>query len=231
VRPQLNRLLVWVALLVVLPLVAAGERLRRGAGRRIARRSVRVVARLCGVVFDVEESAELEADRPYVLVPNHSSPFDIPALLIACPDVRFFAAAELFRIPLLAGAMRALGTLPIERRDPGLARRQLTDFGGGAGMGTDRIVIFAEGAIAPAGTRLPFKTGAFALAIQAGASVVPVAIHHSADVLAPRGHLAVHPGRITVELLPPVRTDTLTNEDRGALRDRVRAMVVSALAD
>jgi 1-acyl-sn-glycerol-3-phosphate acyltransferase len=228
VRPQLNRLFVLAALVAVLPLIAVSERVRHGSGRRVANRCLRRATRVCGVTVEVAGRAALEPDRPYVLAPTHSSPFDIPALLLACPDVRFFAAAELFRIPLLAGAMRALDTLPIERRDPTLARRQLTEFGASDhGVGPDPIVIFPEGAIAPAGTRLPFKTGAFALAIQSGASVVPVSIRGSGTVLPPHGRLAVRPGTVTVEFLAPIPTDGLTNDDRGSLRDQVYRLVTT----
>ena len=97
------------------------------------------------------------------------------------------------------------------------------------GEGFD-LVIFPEGGIAPSDQLLPFKTGAFVLAIQTGTPVVPVAIHHARDVLPPHGRLAVRPGTVIVELLEPVDTTGLSFEDRGALRDRVRSAVDAALA-
>ena len=98
----------------------------------------------------------------------------------------------------------------------------------GRGDGFD-LVIFPEGGIAPMGRLLPFKTGAFVLAIQTGTPVVPVALHHAQDVLPARGRLAVRPGTVVVELLEPVDTTGLTFDDRGALRDRVRSAVAAAL--
>lgn len=123
-RSQVNRVLVAVSLCILLPWVALVERLRSGRGGPTARRAVETVARLCGVSFEMR-SRSAEAPGPALYTPNHSSPIDIAAILMALPEARFLAAADLFRIPLLAGAMRALGTVPINRRDSAAARRQM----------------------------------------------------------------------------------------------------------
>ncbi len=90
-----------------------------------------------------------------------------------------------------------------------------------------RVVIFPEGGIAPSGERLPFKSGAFALAIETGVPVVPVAIRGTDLVLPPRGRLAVRPGKVEVRLLVPVSTEGLHVEDRGVLRDSVRDILIA----
>ena len=229
VRAQANRIIVVTALLVLLPLVVVGERLRRGSGRRIVRWGVSIVATWCGVRFEVR--GRRTGERPgSVIVPTHSSPMDIPALLWAEPDIHFVAAADLFRIPLLAAAMRAVGTVPIDRRDHDRARRQLDDLvAGRCGPVDGDLAVFAEGGIAPAGRRLPFKTGAFTLAIRSSRPVVPVAIHGADRVLPPRGHLLVRPGVVVVEFLESIDTSGLTTEDRHVLRDHVRDQVCAAV--
>lgn len=228
-RARYNRVFVVAGLLVLLPVVVVGNRLHGGWGRRILRWGVSIVASLCGVRFEVR--GRLPADRAKaVVVANHSSPMDIPALLWADPDVRFVAASELFRIPVLAAAMRALGTVPIDRHDHDRAHLQLDEMVNGPDLvaGGD-IAIFAEGGIAPAGRRLPFKTGAFSLAIRTGIPVVPTAVSGSDRVLAPHGRLLVRPGTVVVEFLEPVTTGGLTLEDRHVLVDHVRARVCAAV--
>ncbi|MEO0952912.1 MAG: lysophospholipid acyltransferase family protein, partial [Pseudomonadota bacterium] len=65
--------------------------------------------------------------------------------------------------------------------------------------------------IAPEGTRslstelLPFKKGAFHIAMQAGVPIVPVVIHNSIDV-APKGTFVFRPATVHVDVLPPVDT-------------------------
>lgn len=149
----------------------------------MAHRGMLLVGRACGVRFEVKGDVRLLEAGSCVLAPNHSSPLDIPAMLDADPEVRFLAASELFRIPLLASAMRALGTIAIDRHDRTRAYQQL----GEVSSSTARLclTVFPEGGIAPAGTRLPFKNGAFFLAIETGSTIVPVAIHGTAQLLPP----------------------------------------------
>ena len=229
VRAQANRIVIVTALLVLLPIVVIGERVRRGSGRRLLRWGVSIVATWCGVRFEVR-GRPTGAHPGSVLVPNHSSPMDIPALLWAEPDIRFMAAAELFRIPVLAAAMRAVGTVPIDRRDHDRAQVQLDSLvARRSGRVVGDLAVFAEGGIAPTGQRLPFKTGAFSLAIRSSSPVVPVAIHGADRVLPPRGHLLVRPGVVVVEFLDSIDTSGLTNEDRHVLRDHVRERVGAAV--
>lgn len=225
-RVQVNRIIVALAVVALLPAIAAAEALRPGAGRRVARRGVQLTARVCGVRFEVVGGDDLDPGGSYVLVPNHSSPLDIPAMLVACPQVRFLAAAELFDNPLLAAAMRAMGTEAIARRDPALARRQLAQL---ALRSEPRfLVAFAEGRIAPRGRRIPFKSGAFRLATTTRTPVVPVAIRGSDDVLAPGSAFGVRPGTVTVMLLPPIDPASLGSDHRR-LRIHVERAVIDAL--
>ncbi len=230
IRPQLNRVLAAVALLVALPAIAVGEHLRRGGGRAVARRTILIAARLCGVTFELGGTPVTSLPSPAVYTPNHSSPMDIAAMLAIGPQTRFVAAAELFRIPLLASAMRALGTVPLERRDPALARSQLEALVEECAGRTMSLVIFPQGGIGGNDRALPFKSGAFALATRTGAPVIPVAIHRTADVLPPRHHLAIRPGVVTVEFLEEIDTGALTLDDRHALRDDAESSVLDALA-
>lgn len=226
VRSRFNALLVAVTLVVALPLVAAAERVRAGAGRRLAVCTARLLARACGVTVDIDRALGAEP-RNVVFTPNHSSPVDIVAVLLAEPEARFVAAAELFRIPFLGAAMRALGTLPIDRQQPTAARdRMIAAFSDAEAP--SRWVVFAQGGIAPTGAVLRFKTGAFSMAIAAGALVVPVSIEGAEDVLPPGHRIAVRPGRIVARFLDPIVTDGLGSKDRRWLRDHAQAAVVAA---
>lgn len=225
-RRNVNRIEVGVALLVGLPLVAVVGRIRRDWGRAVARMVVRATARACGVRFVVHHDERVRAGSSSVYVANHSSPLDIPALLVALPNVRFVAASELFRIPLLASAMRALDTVPIDRRRPKTARRQLRDL-----AATEKlfVAVFPEGGIVPPDEHVTFKSGAFALAIDAGAPITPVAISGSSVVLPARAALAVRPGTVTIDVLEPFLPAGSSPAARGALRDAAEAAIRARL--
>lgn len=228
VRAQLNRVIVVVALALGFPAVAGAERLRGGWGRVVADGLVAVVSRLCGIRFVVRGADRLDPAASYVFVANHTSPLDIPALFAAVPGVSFAAASELFEKPLLPWAMRALGVIPVDRQRPVAALRRLREVVRDADH--LRLAIFPEGGIVPAGEERPFKSGAFALAVDAGVSIVPVAIRGAGDLLPPERFLAVRSGTVEIEVLTPISTDGVGPRDRPRLRDAAQAAVRAAVA-
>jgi putative phosphoserine phosphatase/1-acylglycerol-3-phosphate O-acyltransferase len=73
-----------------------------------------------------------------------------------------------------------------------------------------------------------FKKGAFHLAIQAGAPIVPIVIHNSNDVQ-PKGDMIFHPGTVDVEVLPPIDTsqwaaDTISTHVREVRNQYLQAL-------
>ena len=224
---QYHRASLAASLVVALVLVVFTEWVRPGHGRRIGRHCIRRVGVACGISFATRGAGRFDATDSGIFVANHSSVLDIPAMLMACHEAQFLAAAGLFRIPLLAQAMRALGTEAVDRHDTAKAYGQLSSL---ASRGLPRfLTIFAEGRLAPPGQRLPFKTDAFTLAIETGTPVVPVAIHGADHVLPAGARLAHRPGVVTVEFLEPIPTNGLTQNDRDWLRDRVRQAIVTSL--
>jgi 1-acyl-sn-glycerol-3-phosphate acyltransferase len=224
VRTEFNRIVLVPALVVVLPAVAIAERIRAGAGRRLLVHAIRALGAAMGVRFEVA-GGPLGAG-PHVFVPNHSSPLDIPAVLVACPGSRFLAAAGLFRVPLLSSAMRALGTIPVDRADQRRSHAEIDAVAGGPAPGD--LVVFAEGGIRR-GALGPFKSGAFRIAIATGMSVVPVTIRGSATALAAGGRLRIRPATVVVQLGDPIPTFGLRPDDRHQLRDRTRDAIERAL--
>jgi 1-acyl-sn-glycerol-3-phosphate acyltransferase len=74
-----------------------------------------------------------------------------------------------------------------------------------------------------------FKKGGFHLAMKAGVPIVPVAIRGSRRLM-PRGSLLLRQGQVEVFLGTPIPTEGLTDADRPALIERVRADVAAMLA-
>ena len=68
------------------------------------------VLRAAGTPVQAQGLENIPRDQPLMYASNHSSMFDIWALLATVPgSIRFVAKQELFKIPLLGGAMRAAG--------------------------------------------------------------------------------------------------------------------------
>ncbi|KAK4912678.1 hypothetical protein LTR28_013862 [Elasticomyces elasticus] len=75
---------------------------------------------------------------------------------------------------------------------------------------------------------LPFKKGAFHLAVQAQVPIVPIVVANYSEVLDTRRRV-FRSGRIPVKVLKPVETKGLGKEDVDALVERVRSAMLEEL--
>ncbi|KAF1816474.1 acyltransferase-domain-containing protein, partial [Eremomyces bilateralis CBS 781.70] len=166
----------------------------------------------------------LNGTRPAVFLGNHQSELDILMLGAMFPKYcSVTSKRSLMWYPFLGWFMALSKTVFIDR-----ANRQsaIAAFDGAAHtMRVHRQSVF----IFPEGTRsypdhamlLPFKKGAFHLAVQAQVPIVPVAVANYANVVDVRRQI-FRAGRIPVRVMEPVETRGLGQEDVGALMERVR---------
>ncbi len=223
--------LLLVAYLPILTVVAAIH--RRDPSHRIPGRWVRRLGRSCGSLlpmwrFEIEGEAPPSIDRsPFVVVSNHESTAD-PFLLARLPwDMRWVAKDELFRIPLVGWILRMGGDIPIRRGRGGSVRAMLESCRQSLGAGIS-VMLFPEGTRSPDGELLPFKDGAFELAITTGAPVLPIAISGTRSCR-PKGSIWFGWSTARARILPPVSTKGMSLDDVPALREAVRARIAAEL--
>ncbi len=183
---------------------------------------------LTGIRFDVRGEEHLWSSRPAIFLFNHQSASD--ALIIAKLLRRDFAGIakkELANHPLAGPVFRVAETVFIDRSNVSKAIESLERVKETLGRG---ISI----AVAPEGTRSltnrlgKFKKGPFYLAAEAGVPVVPIVIHNSTDIL-PKGGIFVHPGKVKVDVLPPIDTSAWSTKPIDPHVQEVRAMFLRAL--
>lgn len=178
-----------------------------------------------GVRVDFEGLEHLDPPRPAVLVSNHESWYDVFALAGHLPvDYRFVGKKELVKIPFFGPAWVACGNIPIDRSNRAAAFESLRVAGEKIRREKAVVVMFPEGTRSPDGELLPFKKGAFVLALNLGVPVIPVGVSGSRRLM-PKGSFLVRPGRITVRVGAPIEVDGLTVDDRDLLLERARAEV------
>lgn len=166
---------------------------------------------------------------PVVIMANHVSYLDVPALFDKLPyELRFVAKKELQYVPFFGWATKALGHIFIDRGNSRQARASL-DRGAAEIRAGASVVIFPEGTRSNDGRLLPFKKGGFVLAIKSGVPIVPVAICGVRDVL-PKGATFAEPGVIRLRVQPPIDTRGYTLETKETLMADVRAAIDAGLA-
>jgi len=166
----------------------------------------------------------------FVVMSNHQSLYDIPALFQALPlRLRMVAKAELFRIPIWAQAMRVAGFVELDRS----ARERAIESLDRAKLALDRgtsIWIAPEGTRSRDGTLGAFKHGGFHLALGAGAPILPVTIDGTRLILPAKG-ARVAPGAIVrVAVHPPIDPLAYGREVNDQLVQAVRNSIASGLS-
>jgi 1-acyl-sn-glycerol-3-phosphate acyltransferase len=170
------------------------------------------------VRVEAEGIEKLDPAKSYVLVSNHTSYFDTPAIIASIPlQFRFFAKKGLFEIPLFGTHLTQAGHFPIVRDD---ARASLKSLIEGAKQIQERkisVLIFPEGGRSEETLR-EFKEGAALVAIRAGVPAVPVGITGARGVL-PVGSMHVMPGVIRILIGDPIPTGGMGPRERGPLTE------------
>jgi 1-acyl-sn-glycerol-3-phosphate acyltransferase len=185
--------------------------------------------RLSGTRLRVIGADNVDTSRSYVVVANHESTFDIMACFLALPvPIRFLAKKELFRIPLLAQAMKAIGIVEVDRQARIPIHDQLNVQAKELIAAGRSVIIYPEGTRTRTGVLGPFKKGAFTIALGMGLPILPVAIEGSFEAWRP-GTFLIRGGEITVKIEPPIETDGLERADANILRDQAREVIASAL--
>lgn len=205
--------------LIVLSLFTTG-----GPAYTIMRCWAFVLSKLMGLSFSLHGAEKVVPGTSYIVTPNHQSNTDILALVLVLPTrFRWVLKKSLLRIPLFGWALGRTGAIAIDRSNRSQSveslRRAPEKLKGGWS-----VLIYPEGTRTPDGQLLPFKKGAFMMAVQTGIPILPVTTNGAFKVL-PRDTIWFRPGHITVTIGDPIATEGLTEQDVPALMEKTRAEI------
>jgi lysophosphatidate acyltransferase len=136
------------------------------------------------VIVDGEH--HLTAKRPMVIIGNHQTELDVLLLGRIFPRYCSVTAKKsLARVPFLGWFMSLSGTVFIDRVDRSQAMKAFEGAVREMKSHNQSVFIFPEGtrSYAREPTMLPFKKGAFHLAVQAGVDICPVVAENYSRVL------------------------------------------------
>ncbi len=189
-----------------------------------------VLLRLYGMPVAVTGLERLDLSRPHVYAANHLSALDIPVLYRYLPfQFRIIAHRLVFRVPLVGWHLRAAGQLMIDPGSVALSRRAIREAIKTLERGMP-LVVFPEGERSPSGEMLPFRRGAFYVAVRAQVDVVPVAILGTYKAF-PIGSAHLRPGRLRLIIGDAIPVAGYTRGELGALAERTQAAVAELLRE
>jgi 1-acyl-sn-glycerol-3-phosphate acyltransferase len=164
--------------------------------------------------------------RPYVAVSNHESYADIFLISHLPWEMKWISKETMFKIPLFGWMMQMAGDIQLRRGERSSAVQAMAAARERLARRVS-VMIFPEGTRSRDGEMLPFKDGAFRLAIETGAPILPLVVAGTRDAMA-KGTFRFQRARARVQVLAAIETAGLTLDDVSALKERVRACMVEA---
>jgi 1-acyl-sn-glycerol-3-phosphate acyltransferase len=176
----------------------------------------------------IEGRERIAPRTTYVMVANHLSLLDILVLFRLFRHFKWVSKIENFRVPFIGWNMSLNRYVKLRRGDRASVVKMMKACRETLESGSS-IMMFPEGTRSPSGRMREFKTGAFELAQQAHAPILPIVIQGTHDALPKRGFVlrGRHPIRLTV--LEPIPYESFAELEVQEVSDRVRALIGSHL--
>ena len=221
----------WIVLatLLVFPPIALVSLFSRTGNSlfHLARLWARIICGVTGVRVRTRGLDRIDKRRSYVIIANHQSHFDGPALAIGLSGMpfRWIAKRELLKIPLFGYCLYSSRSIFIDRSNRERAIASIR-------KGVERlppgvsVMCFAEGTRSPNGRIGHFKKGGFAAALDNGMPILPVTINGSRHVL-PKGSAVFQSGTIELVVGQPIETHPYLPDRLDDLVADTRSMIAA----
>jgi 1-acyl-sn-glycerol-3-phosphate acyltransferase len=167
------------------------------------------------------EGRERLPSGPAVLVANHESLVDIVAAMALFHPYKFVSKVSLFRVPMLGWMMGLIRHVPLQRGGPHSTLLMLERCRFWLKRGVS-VFLFPEGTYGDGVRLLPFRSGAFRLAIEEQVPLVPIFIEGTASLLEGDGPWLKTRADILVTVLEPHVPPK--DADADALAEEVRTL-------
>lgn len=179
------------------------------------------------VTISYAHEIRYEANKCYIIMSNHCSHYDIPIIFKALPgSIRMIAKKELFQVPIWGKAMQFAEIISIDRTNH---RQAILDLKTAKEKMQSGIIpwIAPEGTRSRTGQLQDFKKGGFMLAIQTEATIIPVNIHGSFEILPPKTSDFTTKQAVRVNIGEPISTAGYTIKDLSKLMEETRNKIAA----
>lgn len=166
------------------------------------------------------------SEHPFVAVCNHESLADVMLVGSLPWEMKWLSKRSIARLPFVGWMMTLIGDIAVSRHDPESRQRAFETMKNRIAQGVS-IMIYPEGTRSRTAELLPFRNGAFRLAIETQVPILPLAVSGTRDSIR-SGSPLFNPADVTVRILEPIDVTGLSEGDIESLRDRVQSLIDSA---
>lgn len=184
-----------------------------------------------GVKPVLRHAERIPRDKRFILVANHQSSLDVFGLMHVWSELHPCVPVmkrELIYTGPLALACYLSGSIFIDRRDREQSHQALNSRLDDVRNGKTSFLVFPEGTRNAGTTMLPFKKGAFHMAVNSQAPVLPLVFSHYKSFFSSEER-KFNDGILTLTVLPEISTEGMTPADVADLTTRVQNLMQAEL--
>ena len=192
-------------------------------------RGIEVLLRyVAGITYEVRGGEHIPAG-PAIFALKHQSAFETVMVHLIIRDPAIMLKRELTLIPFFGWYLLRSGMIPIDRTSGAAAIRSMVKGGRRALAEGASIVIFPEGTRVAPDAEVAYLPGVAALYTQLQRAVVPVALN--AGLYWGRRSFRKRPGRILIQILPPIPPGLDRKQFMALLRERLEPATAALVAE
>lgn len=172
----------------------------------------------------------IDPKKAYVMTLNHNSMADIITIYNLPLVFKWVSKKEVYRIPIVGRLLYAHGDIVINRASAKEAMQLVHERGKEWLAKGASVAIFPEGTRSKDGEIHNFKAGAFLLAKDAGAPILPIVLNNT-NKMVRKGWMMNWRNHITIKILPPISAEEVAERSVKEVMADVHSSMTEALAE
>lgn len=172
----------------------------------------------------------IDPKKAYVMTLNHNSMADIITIYNLPLVFKWVSKKEVYHIPIVGRLLYAHGDIVINRASAKEAMQLVHERGKEWLAKGASVAIFPEGTRSKDGEIHNFKAGAFLLAKDAGAPILPIVLNNTNKMMR-KGWLMNWRNHITIKILPPISAEEVAERTVKEVMADVHSSMTEALAE
>jgi len=182
---------------------------------------------LIGKLYRIEGKENFDKNKKYILIANHSSLFDIMAIMSIYPDVSWFGREYLINVPIFGRFLKTINYIPMKTSDIRNTKKMVERLISQTKNNT--LAIFPEGTRTIDGELNKFRKGFLYVLKATELDILPVTLRGFYDFKPKSRFYFDYTSKLSALIHPPIRYSEIKNLDNQEIIDIVKETIDSAL--
>lgn len=182
---------------------------------------------ILGKIYRVEGKENLDMKKKYIIMANHSSLFDIMAIMAIYPGVSWFGRAYLLKIPLFGKFLKTINYVPMQTTDLRNTKQMVEELISRTANQT--LAIFPEGTRTMDGQLNKFRKGFLYVLKATERDILPITLRGFYEFKPKSRHYFNYGSKISARVHTPISYAELKYLGDKEIIERVEKVITSAL--